>query len=133
MSTGPVRGAPSSSGRIELLNQTLRNLQGTSPDIEASALISDEGLMIASALSPHLDEPRIAGISATLSNVSARASKELERGDLREVFIRGEDGYAMMAVVTAGTLLLCLTRPGAKLGLIFLGMRRSADEIRCVL
>ena len=134
MTTGhSVVGTPSSTGRVDQLNQTLRVLQRTSPDIEASALISDDGLMIASALPQHLEEARVAGISATLSSLGTRAARELERGEVQEVFVRGEEGYALMITVGSGTLLLCLTNADAKLGLVFLDMRRAVDDIRRIL
>ena len=119
--------------RIDSLNRELRSLQSSSPDVEASALISEDGLMIASALPQHIDETRVAGMSATLSSLGARAASELERGDVEEVLVRGKNGYAVMMSSGSNTLLLCLTSAQAKLGLIFLDMRRAIQEIRKVL
>ncbi|MFO0664216.1 MAG: roadblock/LC7 domain-containing protein [Polyangiaceae bacterium] len=119
--------------RVENLNRILRGLQSASPDVEASALISEDGLMIASALPQHIDETRVAGMSATLSSLGSRAANELERGDVEEVLVRGKNGYAVMMAASQGTLLLCLTSKAAKLGLIFLDMRRAVDDIRKVL
>lgn len=119
--------------RVENLNRILRNLQSSSPDVEASALISEDGLMIASALPQHIDESRVAGMSATLSSLGARASAELERGDVEEVLVRGSNGYAVMLASGSGTLLLVLTNRQAKLGLIFLDMRRAVEDLRKVL
>lgn len=119
--------------RIDNLNRILRGLQSASPDVEASALISEDGLMIASALPQHIDESRVAGMSATLSSLGERAASELERGDVEEVLVRGKQGYAVMMAAGAGTLLLVLATRAAKLGLIFLDMRRAIDDLRKVL
>ncbi|MFO0735166.1 MAG: roadblock/LC7 domain-containing protein [Labilithrix sp.] len=119
--------------RVESLNRILRSLQSASPDVEASALISEDGLMIASALPAHVDETRVAGMSATLSSLGTRAATELERGELDEVLVRGKDGYAVMLAASSGTLLLALASKQAKLGLVFLDMRRAIDDIRKVL
>lgn len=89
--------------------------------------------MIASALPQHFDEARVAGMSATLSSLGTRAARELERGDVREVLVRGDEGYAVMLAVGSGTLLMCLTNADAKLGLVFLDMRRAVDDVRRVL
>ena len=121
------------TGRVDRLNQILRTLQSASPDVEASALISDDGLTVASALPQHLEEDSVAAISATLSSLGARASADLERGDMREVLVRGEHGYAMMLTAGSGTLLLCLTNAHAKLGLVVLDMRRAVDDLRAIL
>lgn len=119
--------------RVETLNKLLRTLQTSSPDVEASALISEDGLMIASSLPQGMEEGRVGAMSATLLNLGTRASTELQRGSLREVLIRGEDGYACMLDSGSGTLLLSVTTAQAKLGLLFLDMRRTAEEIRRVL
>lgn len=119
--------------RVDSLNRILRSLQSASPDVEASALISDDGLMIASALPQHVDETRVAGMSATLSSLGARAAAELERGEVEEVLVRGKNGYAVMIDSGSGTLLLCLATRQAKLGLLLLDMRRAVEEVRKVL
>lgn len=119
--------------RVDSLNKVLRGLQSGSPDVEASALISEDGLMIASALPQHVEEARVAGMTATLLGLGTRASTELERGDLQEVLIRGKEGYACMMDAGSGTLLLCMATREAKLGLLFLDMRRSVEDIRRVL
>ena len=119
--------------RFESLNRILRSLQSASPDMEACALISEDGLMIASVLPQHIDETRVAAMSATLSSLGTRAAAELERGDVEEVLVRGKQGYAVMMNAASGTLLLCLASKQAKLGLVFLDMRRAIDEIRKVL
>lgn len=119
--------------RVDSLNKVLRGLQSGSPDVEASALISEDGLIIASALPQHLEEARVAGMSATLLGLGTRAATELERGELQEVLIRGADGYACLLAAGSGTLLLAMATRQAKLGLLFLDMRRAVEEIRRVL
>ena len=102
--------------RVEELNRILRSLQAGTPDIEASALISEDGLMIASALPQHIEELRVAGMSSTLLS-------------LEQVLIRGEDGYAVMVNAASGTSLLVLAGKEAKLGLIFLDMNQAVSEL----
>lgn len=119
--------------RVESINRILRSLQSGSPDVEASALISEDGLMIASALPQHVDETRIAGMSATLLSLGTRAATELERGEVEEVLVRGSNGYAVMVAAGAGTLLLVLASKSAKLGLIFLDMRNAVADLKKVL
>ncbi|MDH5672639.1 MAG: roadblock/LC7 domain-containing protein [Myxococcales bacterium] len=119
--------------RTEELNTVLRALQSGTPDIEASALISEDGLMIASALPQHLEEVRVAGMSSTLLSLGTRAANELERGEMQQVLIRGQHGYVVMVRASEGTMLLALTTSEAKLGLIFLDMSRAVRDIKKVL
>jgi predicted regulator of Ras-like GTPase activity (Roadblock/LC7/MglB family) len=119
--------------RVENLNKVLRNVQAGSPDMEAAALISDDGLMIASSLPADMDETRVAGMSATLLSLGVRASTELGRGSVREVIVRGEYGYAVMLSAGRGVVLLTLANENAKLGLIFFDMREAVLQISEVL
>lgn len=115
--------------RVDNLNKVLRHVQSGSPDVEAAALISDDGLMIASSLPADMDETRVAGMSATLLSLGVRASTELGRGGVNEVIVRGEFGYAVMLSVGRGVMLLTLANENAKLGLIFFDMREAAAQI----
>lgn len=119
--------------RVDDLNKILRTLQSGTPDIEASALITEDGLIIASALPQHIEEMRVAGMSSTLLNLGMRAATELGRGDVEQVMIRGSTGYAVMVTAAPGTLLLVLTTKNAKLGLIFLDVSRAVDSIKKIL
>jgi predicted regulator of Ras-like GTPase activity (Roadblock/LC7/MglB family) len=119
--------------RVDDLNRILRTLQSGTPDIEASALISEDGLMIASALPQHVQEVRVAGMSSTLLSLGTRAATELARGELDQVLIKGTDGYAVMLKAKSGTMLLTLTTKEAKLGLVFLDMSRAVEGIDRIL
>jgi len=119
--------------RTEQLNRILRSLQAESPDIEAAALMSEDGLIIASALPQHIEEIRVGGMSATLLSLGMRAAAELQLGGLQQVLIRGDHGYAVMSTAASGTLLLAIATEHAKLGLVFLDMSRAVSEIAKVI
>ena len=119
--------------RSDGLNQALRKLQNDSPNVQASALISEDGLIIASVLSPDLEESRVAGMTATLLNLGNRAAIELNRGGVDEVIVRGEKGCAILINAGRGALLLALTDQNVKLGLVFLDMRDAAQTIAKIL
>jgi len=132
VSPSPIPQEPPMS-RFESLNKILKNLQSESPGVEASALISEDGLMIASALSQDLDETRVAGMTATLLNLGTRAATELRRGAVSEVIVRGEQGYAVMIGAGRGALMLVLASANTPLGLIFFDMREAIKAVRNVL
>lgn len=127
----PHRGG--TMNRLDQLNGTLRRLQNASPGVEAAAVISEDGLMIASALSQDLDEMRVAGMTATLLSLGTRAAGELRRGIVQEVIVRGDSGYAVMINAGRGALLLVLANEDAKLGLIFFDMRDAIERVRQIL
>ncbi len=121
------------SNRGERLTKVLKALQNGSPDVEAVALISDDGLMVASALPQDLDEIRVGGMSATLLSLGTRSSAELRRGKVQEIIVRGEHGYTVMLNAGRGTLLLVVANENAKLGLIFFDMHEAIEKISEIL
>lgn len=115
--------------RTELMVDRLRDLQATTPEIEASAVVSVDGLIMASSLPAGVEEDRVSAMSAAMLSLGERISTELGRGTLDQVYIKGDDGYVILMSVGDEAVLTTLVREGAKLGLIFLDMRRTADDL----
>ncbi len=115
--------------RNQLIVERLRELQATSPDIEASAVVSVDGLTIASALQQGVEEERVSAMSAAMLSLGERISDELGRGMLEQVYIKGLSGYVVLMSVGEEAVLTALAREQAKLGLIFLDMRRAAQDL----
>ncbi len=119
--------------RTDRIVERLRNLQMSTPDIEASALVSVDGLAIASALPSGVEEDRVAAMSAAMLSLGERIASELGRGSLDEVYVKGERGYVILTAVGEEAVLTVMARSGAKLGLVFLEMRRAAEELADIL
>lgn len=115
--------------RTEMFQQILEDLNGSSADVEASALISTDGLMIASALPAGIDEDRVGAMSAALLSLGDRAGRELARGSIDRVLVQGEKGYVIMSSAGSEAVLTVLAKPNAKLGLIFLDIKRAAEAL----
>jgi predicted regulator of Ras-like GTPase activity (Roadblock/LC7/MglB family) len=115
--------------RTELMVDRLRELQSTTPEIEASAVVSVDGLIMASSLPPGVEEDRVSAMSAAMLSLGERIATELGRGMLDQVYVRGTGGYVILMSVGDEAVLTTLVREGAKLGLIFLDMRRTADDL----
>ena len=119
--------------RVEDLNRVLRKLQSDSAGIEASALISEDGRMIANAVASNMEESRVAGMAATLLNLGMRAATELKRGGMREVIVGGELGYVVLMSAGRGALLLAMTSKIDKLGLIYFDMQEAIRGVQKIL
>ena len=111
------------------MSERLRDLQASSPDVEASAVISVDGLTIASALPENIEGDRVAAMSAAMLSLGERISGELGRGNLDQVYIRGENGFMILMAVGDEAVLTVLARKQAKLGLLFLDMRRVTQDL----
>jgi len=117
------------ASRTESMTNILKELEAGTPDIEASAIVSVDGLIMASALPQDVEEDRVAAMSAAMLSLGERTAQELNRGKLDQVFIRGEDGYVLLMNAGEDAVLTTLVRKDAKLGLIFLDMKRAVEEL----
>ena len=115
--------------RTEMMVARLKDLQASSPDIEASAVVSVDGLIMASSLPADVEEDRVSAMSAAMLSLGERIASELRRGTLEQVFIRGSNGYVILMSVGEEAVLTTLARSEAKLGLIFLDMRRAVEDL----
>lgn len=115
--------------RADKMVDRLRDMQTASADIIASSIVSVDGLTIASALPGDVEEDRVAAMSAAMLSLGERIASELGRGSLDEVYIRGVEGFVLLTAVGDDAVLTALAREEAKLGMIFLEMRRAADDL----
>jgi uncharacterized protein len=115
--------------RTEMMVDRLRDLQAGTPDIEASAVVSVDGLIMASSLPAGVDEDRISAMSAAMLSLGDRIASELSRGQLDQVYIRGSHGIIVLLAVGEDAVLTILARSTAKLGLIFLDANRAAEDL----
>jgi uncharacterized protein len=120
---------PMTRSRTELIVDRLREMQVASPEIEASAIVSVDGLIMASAMPAEVEEDRVSAMSAAMLSLGERIASELGRGELDQVYIRGSEGYVLLTAVGEEAVLTALAREGAKLGLVFLEMRRAAEDL----
>lgn len=116
--------------QIENLNRALQNFQETSGDLEASAVISEDGLIIASKILGAFDDAKLAAMSASILNLGDKTARELNRGDIEQLIIKGKNGYAITMKIDSQLFLVCLSKKKSRLGFIFLFMEQAIEEIR---
>lgn len=107
----------------------LQTLKHSMPEIEAAAVVSLDGLIIASALPTEMSEDRVAAMSAAILSLGESISKEMGRGSLEQVFTKGAGGYIILITIGEHAGLTVLTNDQAKPGLVFLEMRRAAEDM----
>lgn len=115
--------------RADILNSILSDLNGSSADIEGSAVISTDGLMMAAMLPATMDEDRVGAMGAAMLSLGDRTSQELARGSLEQVLIKGDTGFVLMTHAGPEAVVAVLAKPEARLGLIFLDVKRAAEAI----
>ena len=121
------------ASRTGRLVKRLQELQMTTPDVEATAIVSVDGLTIASSLPAGVEEDRVSAMSAAMLSLGERIAGELRRGGLDEVYVKGENGYVVLRAVGEEAVLTVLARQQTKLGLLFLDMRRASEDLADIL
>jgi len=109
--------------------ERLLDLQSSSDDVEASAVVSVDGLSMATALPTSVEEDRVSAMSAAMLSLGVRIASELGRGNLDQVYIRGKSGFVVLMAIGTEAVLTVLAREGARLGLLFLDMRRTVTDL----
>src|SRR5665213_1558214 len=139
--TGPERRCSMSSvqqpleyvSRASRLDRILRELLHQTPGAEAAAVVSFDGLPMASALPPGMDEDRVAAMSAALLSLAERAAQGLGRGDLSQVYIEGENGTVFLVSAQDEAVLIAVTAADAKVGMMLYEVKLAASRVGEVL
>ena len=125
----PNHGAGHGGSRAAQLDQVLAELVGQVPEIEAATVVSFDGLAMASALPEHMDEDRVAAMSAALLSLGERAAEGLGRGELSQIYVEGEEGTVFLVSADDEAVLVAVASKGAKAGLMLFEVRRAAAAV----
>jgi len=125
--------SPGPLGRSTRLDQVLTALLSTAPELEAAAVVSFDGLPMASALPSNMDEDRVAAMSAALLSLGDRAAQGLGRGDLSQVYVEGENGTVFLVSADDEAVLVAVASRQAKIGMMLFEGRRAAKAVAAAL
>lgn len=115
--------------RSELMQQVLRNFTANTADVEGAAVVSLDGLILASVLPAGTDEDRVSAMAAALLSLGERTATELQRGTLEQVYVKGNAGYIILMQAGSEAVLETIAGPQSKLGMVLLDMKRAAQEL----
>lgn len=118
---------------VSRLRGVLRNLQLTLPDIEASAVVTVDGITIASQLTASADPDRLGAMCASLLALADRAGREVNRGRLRQLILDGSSGPMLLTHAGETAVLAVAAAPSINLGRLILETRKVAAEVQAQL
>ena len=121
------------NGRGARLDRALADLLDQAPELEAAAVVSFDGLAMASALPVGMDEDRVAAMSAALLSLGEKAAQGLGRGDLSQVYVEGENGTVFLISAEDEAVLVAVAARGAKTGLMLYEAKRAAVVVGQIL
>jgi len=121
------------TSRGDQLTAQLRQLLAAVPELQAAAVVSFDGLPMASVLPIDMNEDRVAAMSAALLSLGEKASLGLGRGELSQVFVEGENGTVFLVACDGEAVLVAVAEVGAKKGLVLYEVRRTAGQLASIL
>lgn len=107
----------------------LRALHVDLDHIEASAVVSPDGLIVASMLTEGADADRFGAMCASLLALASRAASEVDRGQLRQVILDGTKGPVLLTHAGATAVLAVAARSNANLGRLIMETRKAAAKL----
>ncbi|MFP3909235.1 MAG: roadblock/LC7 domain-containing protein [Halobacteriota archaeon] len=111
------------------LEEVLKDLKSAG-DVEAGAVVSRDGLLIAEDISHDVNADSFAAMTATMLGAAETATSELKRGIPDRVIVEGENGKIIATGAGFKALLVTMTSPKANLGLILLEMSKASNKIK---
>ena len=117
------------ASRTERIQDVLRGLRSASPDIIGASIVSIDGFVVASVLPSEIDEELVSGMAAAMLGVGERISAELMGSSMEQTYVRSEKGYVVLNAVGGDSVLVVLTTKEAKLGLVFIELKRRCAEL----
>jgi predicted regulator of Ras-like GTPase activity (Roadblock/LC7/MglB family) len=115
--------------KSERINEVLRALRQGTPEVIGASVVSSEGFIVASVLPSEVDEDLIGGMAASLLGVGERISNDLMRSQMEQTYVRSPKGYIVVNQAGPDAVLVLLVSREAKLGLIFLELKRTIVEL----
>jgi len=111
--------------------QTVLHDLGYIDGIQASALVSNEGLMMESNINTRsVDTKTFGAVIAMLTRSAIHTAKELNNGDLEYLVLFTKNGQIIIRKVSSHAILTVLTETGTNIILIIGEMKRASEEIK---
>ena len=115
---------------IEKLSLVLQNFVSGTSDVQGVALVTPDGLPLASTLPGAMDEERVSAMSAAMLSLGERIGQELARGIIERIYVEGDKGYGILISCGEDAVLLVLADQKAKQGMLMLEIKRIVSEIK---
>lgn len=126
--------------RSEALTRALATLHKEAPGLHGSAVVTQEGLVIAvyppgwdGDIHDPLGGDNVSAMAAVVAELAGKTLTRLDQGKLERVLMEGERGTVGVFPATEDAALAVLITKEAKLGLAMQAARRAIEQIRSIL
>jgi predicted regulator of Ras-like GTPase activity (Roadblock/LC7/MglB family) len=117
----------------EKLGYMLHTFVSTTSDIQGAAVVTPDGLPLATSLPGTMDEERVAAMSAAMLSLGERIGVELTRGTIDRIYVEGDEGTSILTSCGEDAVFLVLASKAAKQGILLLEIKRAISELKQIL
>ncbi len=114
----------------EKLGHILQNFVSTTSDVQGAAMVTPDGLPLASALPGGMDDERVSAMSAAMLSLGDRIGRELVRGEIDRIYVEGEEGFSILTSCGEDAVFLVLAGKAAKQGVLMLEIKRALAALK---
>lgn len=115
------------------LGHVLQNFVTATADVQGAAIVTPDGLPLASSLPSGMDDERVSAMSAAMLSLGERIGKELARGDIDRIYVEGQEGLSVLTSCGEEAVFLVLAGKAAKQGVLMLEIKRALTELKLLL
>ncbi len=119
--------------RGERLEAAVRGIVERATALQGVAVITLDGLVIAAALPPNLEQLRVGAVAAGILSLSGRSIAQLERGEFQQTLIQGSEGNIVITYAGKNAAFVGITGKGANLGMVLLEVREGTKAVAEIL
>ena len=98
-------------------------------ELEACAVVSKEGMRIACAVGAELDADVYSAASAALVNLGETTLKQLRHGTLKEIIVRGDDGYTILTSAGPKHMIVGSCKNTSRMGYYLALLHRFSNKV----
>ena len=126
--------------RVELLEEVLQKLHKSVGGLQGTVVVSIEGFVVAAYSGEGrahrnnpVDSPQVAAMAAAIIALGERVLGRLASGEIDRILLDGTTGGIVVVPVGTEAAVAAMVSKDAKLGLVMLELRRTAQEVNRIL
>ena len=109
--------------------EMLKELRADSSGVEAAVLLSSDAMPLASDVPDSTPEEVICATASALISASEKVAHDLARGNIGQVYLRGDGGDMVVVKVNDFAILACTVDHRAKMGITLMEVSRCAQRL----
>ena len=118
---------------MEAIMQILKEAEQSVDGIQGVAVVSTDGLPMASAVETKMEEAELAALASSMLSIGSTAMDNLKKGELDSIYVKCDRGYILLRYSGPLAVVLFITEEDARLGPLLHELKRTAARLEDML